>query len=82
MERTHENIVSSYFYYMWCGWGTEEECKEVFGWNWRHFWGKWCSIYRENGRGAAEIFYAELSIDCRRKLVARACEKYNGDSRR
>ncbi len=83
MERTQENIVSSYFYYMWCGWGTKEECIYVFGKVLgEHFWEKWCGIYHENRRGAAEIFYAELSTDNRRKLVERACEVYNGDSRR
>lgn len=78
MERSYENIVSSYFYYMWCRWGTEEECRVVFGWEYKHFWGKWCAIFKENKRGAAEIFYSELSLDNRRKLVERACEIYDG----
>lgn len=82
MERSNENIVSSYFFYMWNGWGTEEECRKVFDWNHKHFWDKWCAIFRENRRGAAEIFYAELSPDNRRKLVERACEMYDGDRRK
>lgn len=82
MERTNENIVSSYFFYMWNYWGTEKECKEVFGRDWKYFWEKWCGIFRENKRGAAEIFYAELSWGNRRKLVERACQIYDGDSRR
>lgn len=80
MERTYENIVTSFFYYMSWGWGTEEECHRVFGSRLgAHFWEKWCGIFQENKRGAAEIFYSGLSLDNRRKLVNRACEVYNGD---
>lgn len=80
MERTNENIVSSFFFYMWNGWGTKEECRQVFGYLCDHFWDKWCEFYREYRGGAAEMFYAGLSDDNRRKLVDRACAVYNGNS--
>ena len=41
MMRTNENIVTSFFFYMWNAWG-EEECKIVFGNMSGHFWEKWC----------------------------------------
>ena len=78
MERTQENIVSSYFYYMWNYFGSKEECAIVFSYMSDHFWSKWCAIFKENSHGAAERFYAELSTDNRKKLVDRACEVYNG----
>lgn len=80
MERTNENIVSSFFFYMWNGWGTKEECRQVFGNLCDHFWAKWCEFFREYRGGAAEMFYAGLSDDNRRKLVERACAVYNGNS--
>ena len=79
--RTYENIVSSFFFYMWNGWGTKEECRQVFGNLCDHFWAKWCEFFREYRGGAAEMFYAGLSDDNRRKLVERACAVYNGNSR-
>lgn len=77
-QRTYENIVSSFFYYMWNGWGSKEECHQVFGCLTNHFWEKWCSLFREYRGGAAEMFYAGLSDENRRKLVDRACALYNG----
>lgn len=77
MKRTNENIVSSYFYYMWCRW-SKEECKIVFGPMFEHFWSKWCRFTEKTMHGAAECFYAELSDDNRRKLIARACLMYDG----
>ena len=82
MERTPENIVSSFFFFMWNAWGSEEECREVFGADSAHFWEKWKSIFKHNNRGAAEIFYAELSESNRKKLVNRACQIYNGWERK
>ncbi len=81
MQRTQENIVSSFFYYMWNGWGSLEECRKVFEWNAEHFWKKWVALFREDSHGAVERFYAALSPDNRQKLVDRACEVYNGSSR-
>ena len=41
--RTSENIVSSFFYYMWNAW-CEEECRIVFASvSYPHFWEKWCA---------------------------------------
>jgi hypothetical protein len=82
MQRTQENIVSSFFYYMWNGWGSQEECRKVFDWNANHFWEKWVSLFREDRLGAVERFYAALSPDNRKKLVDRACEVYNGGRRK
>ena len=72
-----ENIVSSYFYYMWNLWG-EEECRTVFGPMHRHFWEKWCHCTDRDLHGAAERFYAELSDSNRHRIVERACELYDG----
>lgn len=77
MKRTKENIVSSFFYYMWCCW-SESECDVVFGGMSEHFWSKWCHFSSHSSRGAAEQFYAELSDDNQRRLVQRACQLYNG----
>lgn len=77
MKRTEENIVSSFFYYMWCRW-SREECDTVFGGMSEHFWSKWCRFADKTVHGAAECFYAELGDDSRRKLIARACQLYNG----
>lgn len=77
-----ENIVSSFFFYMWNGW-CKEECKIVFGWEFQHFWDKWCEmckIYKVYS--AAEKFYADLTEHNRVKLVNRACELYDGRARR
>lgn len=81
MKRTNENIVSSFFYYMWNGWGSQEECQQVFGCLSEHFREKWNSLFQQYHRGAAERFYAELSSDNRRLLVDRACVMYNGSSK-
>ena len=59
MERTKENIVSSYFYYMWNRW-SKVECETVFGNMAGHFWAKWCGLSSPSLSGAAERFYAEL----------------------
>ncbi len=75
--RTHENIVSSYFYFMWNAWG-EEECRKVFAPMHKHFWEKWCHCTDRDLHGAAERFYAELSAPNRHRLVERACELYDG----
>ena len=74
------NDVSSFFYYMWNAW-SKEECKTVFGNMWEHFWSKWMGAYeRMNGpRGAAEVFYAELSKRNRGLLVKRATDVYDED---
>lgn len=76
--RTLENIVSSFFYYMWTSWG-EDECRIVFASvGYKHFWDKWCAIAEPTAHGAAEKFYAELTSPNRALLVNRACELYNG----
>lgn len=82
MKRTNENIVASFFYYMWNGWGTQEECKQVFGYLNEHFWEKWESLFQRYHGGAVERFYAELSDDNRRLLVKRACAIYDGNCKR
>ena len=80
--RTSENIVSSFFYYMWNAW-CEEECRIVFASvGYPHFWEKWCAATHPTVYGAAEKFYAELSVHSRTLLVNRACEVYNGSERR
>ena len=80
-EKIKENIVSSFFFYMWNAW-CKEECKKVFGWESEHFWSKWVGQAKDTAWGAAEKFYAELSGTYRVKLVARACEIYDGNARR
>jgi hypothetical protein len=77
MKRTNENIVSSYFYYMWNRW-SKTECETVFGSMAGHFWEKWCGLSNPTPSGAAERLYAELGNEARRKIVKRACELYNG----
>ena len=77
MKRTNENIVSSYFYYMWNRW-SKEECATVFGNMAGHFWEKWCHLSNSSPSGAAERLYAELGNDARHKIVERACELYDG----
>ncbi|MEO3212766.1 hypothetical protein [Parabacteroides distasonis] len=80
--RTSENTVSSFFYYMWNAW-CEEECRIVFASvGYPHFWEKWCAATHPTVYGAAEKFYAELSVHSRTLLVNRACEVYNGSERR
>ncbi|WP_195594644.1 hypothetical protein [Bacteroides fragilis] len=80
--RTLENIVSSFFYYMWNSW-NEDECRMVFASvGYKHFWGKWCAIAEPTAHGAAEKFYAELTTHNRTLLVNRACELYNGEKLR
>lgn len=79
-ERSQENIVSSFFFYMWNGWSMEE-CKIVFGTDGKHFWSKWCSFSTPSPLGAAECFYSSLSKDAREKLVKQACLRYD-DSKR
>jgi hypothetical protein len=82
MKRTNEKIVSSFFFYMWNGWGTQEECRQVFGDLGDHFWEKWNSLFQRYHGGAAERFYAELSDNNRRLLVDRACAMYDGNCKR
>ncbi len=72
-----EKIVSSFFYYMWNRW-SKEECKAVFGYQHVHFFEKWCGLCRGSSSGAAEKFYAELSINSRQLIVNRANEVYEG----
>ena len=77
-----KNDVTSFFYYMWNRW-SEQECRIAFkDGDYRHFWNKWCQAYDCMGgpRGAAEVFYMELSDTNRNKLVARALECYDGMS--
>lgn len=81
LARTHENIVSSFFYYMWNAWG-EQECRTVFGPMHKHFWEKWCHCADRDLHGAAERFYAELSTPNRRLVVERACELYDDKASR
>ena len=78
MERTQENIVSSFFYYMWNYWGSKEECRNVFSSDSSHLWEKWCALFKADSHGAVERFYAELSQNNQKLLVERACEIYNG----
>lgn len=79
--RTNENIVSSFFYYMWNTW-CKEECEAI---QWTcgadHIWSKWSQECRYGVRGAAERFYAELSDANRIALVKRATTLYNGRSK-
>lgn len=78
-ERTKENIVSSFFYYMWCRW-SKEECDTVFpGPISDHLWDKWRGFTNQSLHGAAERYFAELSNDNRRLLVQRACQLYDGN---
>ena len=79
--RTQENIVSSYFFYMWNVW-SKEECQTVFGPMYKHFWEKWCHCADRDLHGAAERFYAELSPTNRCLVVKRACELYDGNRTR
>ncbi|MDR2005300.1 MAG: hypothetical protein LBQ74_19940 [Prevotella sp.] len=78
-EEIDENIVSSFFYYMWNSW-YKEECQKIFGWE--HFWNKWIYHTKDTTRGAAEKFYNDLDTGNRIKLVKRACEVYDGSRRR
>lgn len=82
-EETHrENIVSSFFFFMWNAW-CKEECRIIFGWEFQHFWDKWCGMCkRYNVYSATENYYADLTQGNRVKLVNRACEIYNGSERR
>lgn len=77
MKRTNENIVTSFFFYMWNAWG-KEECKVVFGSMSDHFWEKWCGLCSKTSSGAAEKFYSYLSDNYRRLLVERAIVLYDG----
>lgn len=82
-DRSEENDVTSFFYYMWNSW-SKEECRKAFeGHDWQHFWNKWCGICScHSVYGAAERFYAELSKQYRDLLVKRALEVYREDSLR
>ena len=81
-EKPKANDVTSFFYYMWNAW-CKEECQKAFSSrdnDWQHFWEKWCGICKTHGvYGAAERFYAELSLKHRNMLVKRALEVYEGD---
>lgn len=79
--RNKENTVSSFFFYMWNAW-SKEDCEKIFGWEYLHFWEKWCKFAKDTAWGAAEKYYADLSDSYRVMLVKRACEIYNGNSRR
>ncbi|MFV0329205.1 MAG: hypothetical protein ACK5KL_05155 [Dysgonomonas sp.] len=67
---------------MWNAW-CEEECKIIYGSNYKHFWNKWQGFCEKHSVYAAtERIYAELD-DCNRaRPVSRACEVYNGRKRR
>lgn len=81
-KELQETIVSSFFYYMWNAW-CKQECENTFGTEYLHFWTKWCGICeRHSIYGAAERYYAELGDNYRTRLVSRACEMYDGNSRR
>lgn len=76
-----ENIVSSFFFFMWNAW-CKEECETVFGYGFQHFWNKWCGFYEKYSVYAAtDRFYADLTTDNREKLVNRACELFDGSKR-
>ncbi len=75
-ERTPEEVVRTFFLYMWNRW-CEDECKLLFGWNYRHFWDKWCHHCKQFRRGAVECFYAELDLENQRLLVERALRCYD-----
>lgn len=75
--RTFDNIISSYFFYMWNSW-SKEECEATFGAMSGHMWNKWCEATAPTVYGAAERFYKELSDDNRRLLADRACLLYDG----
>lgn len=77
MNNNNENIVSSFFFYMWNTW-CKEECQKVFGSMYEHFWSKWCSLATPSASGSSEKFYSALSKYNRRLLVNRACEVYDG----
>lgn len=79
--RTNENIVSSFFFYMWNTW-SREEC-EAIQWTCEpdHIWSKWGEACDCGARGAAEKFYMELSDTNRQALVERATTLYNGRSK-
>lgn len=77
MSNNNENIVSSFFFYMWNTW-CKEECQKVFGSMYEHFWSKWCSLANPSASGSSEKFYSALSEYNRRLLVNRACEVYDG----
>lgn len=81
IDTDKENIVSSFFFYMWNSW-RKEECQAAFGWEWEHFWNIWTHHAKDTARGATEKFYADLTTNNRAKLVSRACLVYNGDVRR
>ena len=81
MKYQAENVISSFFYYMWNAW-NEEECKVVYGDMHRHFWEKWCQMTDKGVFGAAERFYAELTDHYREKLAERAVALYDGKARR
>lgn len=82
-SKYNETIVSSFFFYMWNAW-CKEECEKAFGNEYDHFWQKWCGITSVNksALGAAEQYYCYLSDNYREKLVKRACEVFEGSSRR
>lgn len=82
-KRSPENIVSSFFFYMWNRW-SKEECDCTFGPNAEHFWQKWLECYErmKGSYGASEEFYKVLSESNRKKLVQRAVRCYNGNRTR
>lgn len=77
MNQTKGDTVSSFFYYMWNSW-CEEECRMVFGNDYKHNWDKWCKYSDKTAHGAAENFYSALSDQNRDLLANRACELYDG----
>lgn len=77
-----KNDVTSFMYYMWNAW-CKTECEKVFaGHGVDHFWSKWIGYNRHNeGYGAVEEFFANLSENYQDMLVKRATEVYNRRSR-
>lgn len=82
VEEMQENIVTSYFYYMWNAF-SQTESDQIFGYLSQHMTDKWNSICKRHSvYSAAERLYADLTQDNRLKLVTRACLQYNGNSKR
>lgn len=73
-----KNDVCSFLIYMCNKWSVEE-CEIVFnGYDWRHFWNKWCGICETHGSiGAISYFFLELNYEYQNLLVKRATELYN-----
>lgn len=73
-----KNDVCSFMIYMANKW-SKEECEKVFeGYDYNHFWNKWCRIYKTHGAmGAIPYFFLELSYEYQDLLVKRSTECYD-----